>query len=450
MATSKELREKRAVLSKKIRDFADLASKEGRALTAEENTEYQAVNDDFDKLTAQIKLVERAESIETEPAPAPEPERRQSPKPGREDFDGSRKSVGDDPQPKPVTAEERALAFQAWCLRQSPRGGEHFRPEHQAAAERCGINLKHEEFSFRLRDNYNEFRREARALSTFLDTAGGYTHPTETFVAQLERAMLWFGAVRQTATVIRTASGENMLWPTSNDTGNTGALISENATVSQQDVTFGAVTLQAYMYTSKMVLVPFTLIQDSAVNLASVLADMLGERLGRIGNTHFTTGTGAARPKGIVTAATTFSAAAAASIAWDDIFKLVHSVDLAYRNGPGAGFMLHDTICRDLRLLKDGNGRYLWVDSVQLGKPDTILGYPVHTNNDMASTSASGNKTVLFGQLSKYMIRDVGTIRIKRLVERYADSDQEAFLAFARFDGNLMDAGVAPVKVLTH
>jgi HK97 family phage major capsid protein len=112
--------------------------------------------------------------------------------------------------------------------------------------------------------------------------------------------------------------------------------------------------------------------------------------------------------------------------------------------------MLHDTICRDLRLLKDGNGRYLWVDSVQQGKPDTILGYPVTTNNDMASTTASGTKSVLFGTLSKYMIRDVGTVRVKRLVERYADNDQEAFVAFMRFDGNLMDAGVAPVKVLTH
>ena len=455
MATSsKQLREQRAELSKKMQDTADLLEKEQRGMKPEEKEAWKKLNDDYATLTERIQIVERAETAKGEQESRATPPEKPSdkPTPGRDDFDGSRTDDKiDTSSVKQPTEEVRALAFQGWCLRQSKKSGLNKRmtEDHRKAATACGIDLDNEDFEFQLRSDYPKFRRESRALSGQLDAAGGFTIP-EGFVSNLERAMLEFGGMRQVATVLRTTGGEEMIWPTSNDTTNTGALTAENATVTEQDVTFGAVLFHAYNYTSKMVRVPVTLIQDSAFNLASVLGDILGERLGRIGNTHFTTGTGAGQPKGVITAAATTAAAAATSISWDDLFKLIHSVDPSYRSGSGVGFMMHDTICRDIRLIKDGNGRYLWVDSVQLGKPDTILGYPVTINQDMASTIAAANKTVLFGQLSKYYIRDVGSVRVRRLVERYADSDQEAFVAFMRFDGNLLDAGVAPLKVLLH
>jgi HK97 family phage major capsid protein len=69
-------------------------------------------------------------------------------------------------------------------------------------------------------------------------------------------------------------------------------------------------------------------------------------------------------------------------------------------------------------------------------------------NNDMASTLVAANKTVLFGDFSKYIVRRVRSIRLRRLVERYADTDQEGFVAFVRADGGLLDAGTHPVKYL--
>ena len=64
------------------------------------------------------------------------------------------------------------------------------------------------------------------------------------------------------------------------------------------------------------------------------------------------------------------------------------------------------------------------------------MGYPVIINNDMAAMAA-GAKSVLFGDLSKYIIRDVLGVTLLRLEERYADFHQVAFLAFARMDGDL-------------
>jgi HK97 family phage major capsid protein len=68
----------------------------------------------------------------------------------------------------------------------------------------------------------------------------------------------------------------------------------------------------------------------------------------------------------------------------------------------------------------------------------------------MASTIESGAKTMLFGQLDKYKIREVRGLRLMRMRELYAETDQEGFVAFFRADGNLLDAGVDPVKHMVH
>jgi HK97 family phage major capsid protein len=94
----------------------------------------------------------------------------------------------------------------------------------------------------------------------------------------------------------------------------------------------------------------------------------------------------------------------------------------------------------------------LWLPGIAVAAPDTILGYKYSINNDMdtlAQTSpVSDRKTVAFGDLSKYVIRHVKELAVIRLVERFADYGQVAFLGFARYDGALLDAGTHPVKYL--
>jgi HK97 family phage major capsid protein len=80
-----------------------------------------------------------------------------------------------------------------------------------------------------------------------------------------------------------------------------------------------------------------------------------------------------------------------------------------------------------------------------MGSPNTILGYPYTINQSMASMTASA-KSVLFGDFSKYVIRDVRGFTLVRLDERYADYHQVGFLAFLRTDGDLLDAGTNPIK----
>ena len=231
-------------------------------------------------------------------------------------------------------------------------------------------------------------RQEFRAQSVGTTTAGGFTVP-EGFVAELERAMLQFGGMRQANTrIIRTATGQVLPWPKYNDTGNTGALLAENTQDSEQDVAFTELQLDAYKYTSKIVRVSKELMQDSAFDMASELGQILGERLGRIHNTHQTTGTGSSQPNGVATAATSgVTAASATVLTWLELIALEHSVDPAYRNG--AQYMFNDTTLSEIRQLVDGDGRPLWQPGLTVGAPDSINGYSYVINQDVADTATT-------------------------------------------------------------
>lgn len=266
------------------------------------------------------------------------------------------------------------------------------------------------------------------------------------FSNRLEKALLFFSGMMQVSETIDTETGADLAWPTVNDTTQAGAILTENSTVPAQDVTFSSLTFKAYMYTSKLIAVSWQILQDAAFGVDGMVADLAGERLGRILNTHLTTGSGASQPNGVVTAASsgkTGTAGQTTSVIYDDLVDLVHSVDVAYR--AGSKFMLADSSLKAVRKLRDSQGRPLWEPSLQAGVPDSILGYPVVVNNDVAAMQANA-KSILFGDFTKYKVRRVKEITLVRLNERYADNLQTGFFAYARFDGNLVNAGTNPIK----
>jgi len=249
--------------------------------------------------------------------------------------------------------------------------------------------------------------------------------------------------------VVDTDTGAALPWPTSDDTGNVGALLAENAQITEQDVAFGAKQLDAYTYTSKIVRVSMLLLQDSAFDMGGLIDTLFGERIGRAANIDLTVGNGTNKPNGIVNAAGVGqTAASATAVGADEIIDLYHSVDPAYRNAPGFRMMFHDNTLKAIRKLKDGQGNYL-LDSLKDGGAVLNLAgitVPYVVNQAMAATIATGNKTIVAGDFNKYIVRRVKDYTLLRMTERYADFLQVGFVAFNRIDGELSDA--AAVKVL--
>ncbi len=459
MATLKDLQEKRLALAAQIRAKAEEFNANGKAWKDDgERQNWEKLNADYDAVLKELeeanRKAEAEAAVDSRVKELAEHDKRSvnhgGRVPGLEDTDGRRPVGGDDG----ITEETRSLALAGWI-----RGGRC--SEKQAAAmQRIGLRSNCDELILNLpgvqdtKAIQREFASvhssravshcmESRALSAVDASTGAVTIGT-TLIRSLEVNLLAYGGMRQVSDTITTATGDQMTWPTANDTSNTGQLLGESTSIgSSVDPAFAGVVWNAYKFSSKLILVPYELLQDSFVPLERVLGQMLGERLGRITNTYYTTGTGAAQPKGVVTASSAGpTTASGTAITADEVIALYHDVDPAYRTS-GASFMCHDGILEYLRKLKDGNGQYLMGFGLTQNMPDTLLGRPVTINQDMQATVATGTKTLLFGLFDYYKIRRVGQVRMYRLQELYRGTDQDGFIALLREDGNYLTAGTS-------
>jgi HK97 family phage major capsid protein len=285
------------------------------------------------------------------------------------------------------------------------------------------------------------------AMSTTTGSEGGYTVAPE-FSTTLIQAMKAAFAVRSVATQFQTATGAQLPFPTADSTSEEGEIVGQNAPVTKQETSFGIASLDVYKYSSKSIALPFELIQDSFFNIESYIQNLLQLRLGRIQNRHHTLGTGTGQPRGLVPAAGAGKVGATGqtvTITYDDLVDLEHSVDPYYR--PAGKWMMNDDTLRILRKVKDPQGRPIFVPGYETGNaggaPDRLLGREIVINQHMPVMAANA-KSVLFGDFSKYMVRDVMDFTLFRMTDsKYTENGQVGFLAFCRSGANLIDVGGA-------
>lgn len=405
----RDLREQRQSAWTQAQEFNNRA-KAGETLSGEDESGWQRALDDVDTLSAKIENLERSATLDAK----------------FNSIDEQRSDIPTAPGDIPNGDDAYRAAFDSFVR----RGIDRISPEERQLIEA------------------NFAAPGSRAQGEATGSAGGYTVP-QGFWAKVTETMKYYGGMLDVAEVIDTDTGIALPWATNDDTSNTGAILAENTQITAQDLTFGQKTLNAYTYTSKLILVSLQLLQDTGIDLEAFLARKIGQRLGRIYNTHLTTGTGSSQPQGFVTGATNGkTTASATAITFDEVIDLLHSVDVAYRS-QGASWMLHDLVLAYIRKLKDGQSRYLWEPSPIVGVPSAIEGYPYTINNDMASTVVANNITMAFGGWKDfYVARRVAGGQMMRLAERYADYLQVGFFGFGRIDGLVQDASA--VKVMTQ
>jgi len=386
-----ELRGQRAELIKGATAIVDAAQKEGRSLNAEEKSKFDAMEADARSIKDQIDVIERTAEMKKELAANAEV-REAAPK------------------------ATRKGAFEKYL--------------------RNGMGS--------LNANERSLMGELRGTSTQIagtDSLGGFLVPQD-FSNELDMATLFTGEVERLAKKLNTAGGALLDYPTINDTATDAGLTSEAAAVTVQDMTFANAQLSAYNYASQ-VRVSMQLLQDNAFDLNAFLAEAMGERIARATNAAFTTGTGSSQPQGIITGATLGNTAASATaIVADDILDLIHSIDPSYRNKPTFGLMANDSVIAAIRALGLGsaNDFPIFIPSMEAGQPDKLFGFNLYYNNDMESSIATGNKTLLAADFSKFVVRSAGGVQMVRLNERYMEELEVGFVSFARKDSKVLDS----------
>lgn len=287
------------------------------------------------------------------------------------------------------------------------------------------------------------------AMSTTTPAEGGYTTAPE-YQRTLEVALKAYGEIFEAISTINTATGMQMLFPTSDPTAEVGEIVGQNAAVTAQDTTFGQLSLDVFKYSSKKIALPFELLQDTFIDIEGYINDILAMRLGRLQAMHMTTGTGTGQPRGLVTASTvgvTGATGQATSVTYDSLIDLEHSLDPAYRSRAGVAWMMHDTSLKGLRKVKDTTGRPVFVPGYETGvpggAPDTLLGRKIIINQNMPAMAA-GAKSILFGDFKKFIRRVVMDLTMFRMTDSaFTLNGQVGFVAFNRVGGNLIDVGGA-------
>lgn len=284
------------------------------------------------------------------------------------------------------------------------------------------------------------------AMSTSTGSEGGYTVPSEVATMVIEK-LKSFGGMREVATILTTAGGNAMNFPTSDGTGEEGEIVAENASTNIGEITFGTVALPVFNYSSKQIALPLQLIQDSAVDVIALVVARLAQRIYRVQNRHYTTGAGTTEPFGMIPRAGVGKIGATgqtALVTYDDLVDLKHAVNRAYRNN--AKYMMNDLSVATVSKIKDTTGRPIWTPAITAGAPDMLNGFPVVINDDVPVMAANA-KSIAFGDFSYYNIRDVqNSTTLRRFDDSaFALKGQVGFCGWTRSGGNLLEPSAVKV-----
>ncbi|MGW2261445.1 phage major capsid protein [Streptomyces sp. NPDC001780] len=394
----KRIQERRLSLWEQSKALLDKAEADSRDLTGEEETQYQALNTEMDQIDQRVKDLVEAEQR-------------------TKDADAAFASLLDKPDTgKRGEGQDSSAELRRWITGESGARAFEIRPD------------KTTPHSF-------------RALSKLTAAAGGNTVPISFYNRLVEHMIEVSGVLQTDPSLLRTASGEQILVPkTTAHSSPSGAPVAEAGPLPTSDPAFGQATLDAYKY-GLLLQVSNELLTDTAVDLEGYLARQAGRALGNWFGAHLVTGSGTNQPNGVITAATsgvTGGTGVAGVPTGDNLIDLFYSVISPYRGSASCGWLMRDSTVAAIRKVKDTTGQYLWQPGLTAGTPDTILGKPLYTDPNVPAAGL-GAKSVLFGDFSAYFVRMVQTLRFERSDDYAFANDLVSYRAVLRGDGELVD-----------
>lgn len=269
------------------------------------------------------------------------------------------------------------------------------------------------------------------ALKEGSDGAGGYLVP-DTYDDRLVQALESEYVLRKLGTTIKTTQKMHIPIGCGIDSA---CWIVEGQAAPFGDAKFEEVVIDAHKLAAS-ILASDEMLEDGGIDLEKYIAEMFAQRIGDAEEEAFIRGDGKHKPLGIYHQAQLGKLSDTAGvITVDDLIDLMYSVTKTYRDN--AVWVISDDAYCKLRQIEHFNGEPIWFDGMEKGEPHQLLGYPVYVCKHMDFV-VPGGIPVMFGDFSYFWIGDRGKRVIKRLVERFADRGQVAFITTERVDAKLI------------
>jgi HK97 family phage major capsid protein len=289
---------------------------------------------------------------------------------------------------------------------------------------------------------------ERKDLLAGSDTGGGYLVAPQQLVSQFIQFVDDMVFIRQAATKFQVTTAES-LGAAALDTDLEDAdWTSELSTGSSSTVQpFGKRELRPYPL-AKNIKISKKLLRQNVIDAERVVSQRLAYKFGITEEKAFLVGTGASQPLGVYVASTNgistardVTAGSATAIAADDVLEVKHTLKAAYWDRPTTFWLLHRTILKTIRKLKDTTNNYLWSPGlgpgggITGGLPPTLVDVPYKISEYAPNTITTGLYTMIIGDFSFYWIVDALDFELQVLTELYAATNQNGYIARQEVDG---------------
>jgi len=155
-------------------------------------------------------------------------------------------------------------------------------------------------------------------------------------------------------------------------------------------------------------------------------------------------GNGAQQPLGVFTpsadgisTARDVPTGSATGITADGLLDAKYALKAQYRNGllGAVRWLFHRDAIKIISKIQLSDDQYIWQPGLQLGQPDTLLGYPIDESERVPNTYTNGLYCGLLANWNYYEIADALDMEVQVLFEKYADTNQIGYIGRMKTDG---------------
>ena len=419
----REWRDERARCIEQARAVNEKARSENRALTEQEETEFNQWTSRAEELFASIQ---REETLRDQELRSLAPGRTSEPPAPSNPMEPRALVPLESRDNQLAEIEQRQLtAFRGFC----GRGLSSLSPDQMRDLGTARTQI---------------FRpdtppQELRDMTAGLDLDGGFLYAPISYSQQVVQALNDDVVMRGLATVESLTNADSLGIPTIEEDPGDPEWTTEIAEVPRGDgFKLGGRQLKPTPLAIE-VLISHQLLRRSS-RAEAVLLDKLRHKNSITLELHYTMGNGENQPLGVFYPSEqgipTSRDVSEGNTAVPTIEGCIHAkYTLRAPYWKNARWLFHQQAIKELLLFKDANLNYVWQPSVQIGQPDRLLSIPVMMSAFAPNLYVPGAYFGVLGDFRYYHIADALTMQIQRLNELYARVGKVGFIIRLETDG---------------
>lgn len=377
----KTLEEQRAELIQEMKDLTETAETEKRALSEDEDKQFEELDKKVQAIDSTISKLKRAKQLKLDRSSGNTPD-------------------GNDADDSEAVAKQEERAFEYYIRTQ------------------CGNT------ALELREGEQNLTMGNNGAIIPLTIANRIITKARDICPIMQRVTMYYVKGTLKVPVWGTADGHDI----------TVAYQEEFTDITADAGKFTSIDLSGYL-AGVLTLIGISVVNNGAVDVVGFVINEMAKKIAIFLERELLIGT-ENKATGALSTQTVVEAAASTVITADELIDLQASIKQVYQKD--ACWIMNPDTYKNVKKLKDGNGRYLLQDDFTGEFPYRMLGKPVFISDNMPKMAAGG-KAILYGDLSGLSMNMRENISLQVLLEKYATRHAVGVVGWFEFDSKITE-----------